>query len=464
MARPPTSVRARLSGDAGFGIIEVLVSALIVVLISLAVLGSLDTASRASGTSKAKATAAGLAQEDQDRMQGMKPSDLMSLDTTTPVLIKVGGTAQTVQFSVRSQGQYVLSPATGGGCTNGQRDEYLKIVSTVSWPDMRGRPIRIEGLVAPPLDAVAPGQGSAVLRITRADGITGVADQLVKLVGPNGAQQRTGEEGCAFFANHKVGSYAFEFEAPGYVDPSGVNKVSLPVAVTEQQVASLDALYDQAGQVDNASFVTSADGQILPTKAEQLVMAHPGVKTGGGTRSTTAIVGPVSGMYFASLPGLFPFTSPYSVYSGGQCGKALPPALASAVEAYAGSGGMATLQVQPGQTYSGRDVFEPALNPTVRYQAAPPAPATSFAAQGGARVYFRSTDPACPTPVMQTSQADGKVAERGFPYGTYQVCADYQPATGNRRFSGWQTVTNDLVDGRNLNLDITRGSGSQSCV
>ena len=89
----------------GFTLIEVMVSGLLVVIVALAVLAGLDGASRASGASKAKSTAASLAQQDQERLRGMKPSDLMALDQSRPVA------ADGVVYTVRSSRWPPVHPA-----------------------------------------------------------------------------------------------------------------------------------------------------------------------------------------------------------------------------------------------------------------------------------------------------------------------------------------------------------------
>jgi len=458
MARP-RPLAARLRTQEGFGLVEVLVSALLVVVISLSVLGSLDAAGNASGEGKAKATAANLAQQDQERLQGMRPVDLMTLDVTQPVDVVTGDA--TVRYSVRSEGQYVLNPATGSGCTNGQRDEYLRIVSTVSWPGMRtNRPVRVESMIAPPLDAVAPTQGSAVLKLTRADGITPVVGQSVDLVGIRSGRQATGAEGCAFFANYPVGSYSFEFGSSGWVDPNGDEQVSLAMGITNQDVASLDSLYDQAGSVKDAVFVTYADGAVRGAKADRLDLAHPGVQRNAGVRSSTSTSLWTTAPFYgtasrASLDRLFPFVSPYAVYSGGQCGQALPASMRTLI---AQGGGTVELKVTPQTEHTGLYVFEPALNPVVRYDGT-----GTYAARPGARVLVRSTDPQCPTPQEQTTDGAGKLPERGFPYGDYEVCAQYTEG-GLRHSSGWQARRNDELYGLNWNLDVPKTGADKPCA
>lgn len=475
-------LRLPLRSEAAFGLIEVMVSALLVVIISLAVLGAMDSASRASATSKAKAVAANLAQQDQERLQGMRPAELASFGDRTR-LVPIREENATVNYSVRSEGEYVTNPGSNPGCTSGRRDEYLRIVSTVSWPAMRGvRPVRIESLVASPLDSVSSGRGSAVIKITRADGITPVVGLAVDLVGPTAGREPTGPEGCAFFADYPVGAYAFKFADAGWVNPNGDESVTLPTTIVEQEVATLDALYDRAGKLLNTTFRTRApvansevarQPAFAAARAQALTLSHPGMTVNGGRRQVDTTTTLVSGVDTdaASITSLFPFASPYSVFSSSQCGVALqdlaPANLATRVR---DSGGLTSLTVAADGTQSNRWVFEPALDPTVRYNGS----GSKYQPQGtDVRVFVKSTNPACPAPPVaqaayeNPSERRGTLLERGFPYSgptyPYSICADYLVPDGtyrNRyRTSGWVSKFNDQFDGVSWNLDIVRTTG-----
>src|SRR5919204_544579 len=73
------ALRARARGQEGYGLVEVLVSALLVALIAVGVFAGFDAASATSGNNKSRGVAATLAQQDQQRMRAMKLSDLAAL-------------------------------------------------------------------------------------------------------------------------------------------------------------------------------------------------------------------------------------------------------------------------------------------------------------------------------------------------------------------------------------------------
>ena len=74
---------ARLRDEqSGFTVVEVLVSALLVVVLSVGVLKALDAAEASSGGNKARGTAANLAQQDQERLRAYRAKELSNARET----------------------------------------------------------------------------------------------------------------------------------------------------------------------------------------------------------------------------------------------------------------------------------------------------------------------------------------------------------------------------------------------
>jgi type II secretory pathway pseudopilin PulG len=86
---------ARKRSEAGFTIIEVLVSALMVILIGTATAKALITTAHVSGDQRLRAEADAIATQDQERLRGLSDEQLNGLSQTRPVTV---GTGQT--FSV----------------------------------------------------------------------------------------------------------------------------------------------------------------------------------------------------------------------------------------------------------------------------------------------------------------------------------------------------------------------------
>jgi len=424
-----------LRSQAGFGLVEVLVSAMLVVVAALAVFGSLDSASRASGDSKAKAVAANLAQQDQERLRSITPSDLPALDAER--VEDVDG----VPFSVRSQGEYNVAPTSTAGCTGGRKDEYLKITSTVSWPGRGDRkPVQIESLVAPPLAAIAPGRGSALVRVTRNDGVTPVPDLPIAISGPDGFSQQTGPEGCAFFAHVPVGTYTGTFSRSGWRDPGGNEVVTFSLTVTSDQTASIALLYDESGgsvTVETWTHLSTATPAWTQDRSDVVTLHHSSLQTNGGR----VLASPADeNALTVTATGLQPFTSPYSVYSG-SCEANRLTGMSSSELALIPPEYVREFTVDQSAMQTIK-IFEPAFDVRIRVNGAP---------FEGATVIFKSTTSGCEQTFTQVTNAEGRLPLRGLPFGSYTICAEHASYPNYRYRVTDQR--NDQFEGKRIDLD-----------
>ncbi len=99
--------RSRLAAEDGMTIVEVIVTALMVGLISLTLVG-LDAAGKATADQRRRAQAFGVAQADQERIKGLSGDQLANLNQTRTV------TLDGIAYSVTSAGQF-LSQSAGVG-------------------------------------------------------------------------------------------------------------------------------------------------------------------------------------------------------------------------------------------------------------------------------------------------------------------------------------------------------------
>jgi len=171
-----------LRDESGMGLIEVMVSAVLTVVIALAIFSSLDNASATSGLNRSRAIAAGLAQQDLERMRSLKVAQLSGLSATAPAVV------DGVTYQVSSSSEWVSdasgAPAEGCSAADGRAD-YLKITSSVTWPVMQGRnPVSVSSLVAPPNGSFGPTQGSLLVRINDRNG-AGSPSLAVNVSGPS---------------------------------------------------------------------------------------------------------------------------------------------------------------------------------------------------------------------------------------------------------------------------------------
>jgi hypothetical protein len=339
--------------------------------------------------------AASLAQDDQERMRGLQPSEL-SRQRTLSRTVTVAGVPYTVVSRVRPEAD---TPAGTSGCTSSGRGfDYLKIVSEVTWPHMRGvDPVRADSLVASKFGAYAPDEGGLAVQIRDRDGgpQSGIS---VAASGPASDSDTTDEHGCAFFAALPQGNYTLAFAKTGYVTPSGSTSVSQTASVTAGAVNSVAFDYDVSGQI-NVSVRNSA-GTAGETADGSIVAAHTLIPAPG------ALLKP-----FPSAGPLYPFKSPYAVYSG--CVGSAPAAPPTVALAPGGS---------PSVT-----VTEPTVS--VQITNGPPA-----AASGGAPSAVWLLDKTCSTGMKALVRTSGGASSGtqtwtrpapnvGLPYGSWLACA-----------------------------------------
>lgn len=223
---------AHRNSESGFALIEVIVSAAVLAIMAMAVLSGIDAASNSSAREKARAVAASLAEQDQERMRAMSVDTLAGLNETRPV--PVDG----VNYTVKSEAKWVTDDQGGTpSCGNSSKNnEYLHISTTVTSKIVgkNVKSIKIDSLVAP---SVAWSSTHGILGVKVVDrngvGVMGV-NVSPKKVSPAFAptSKATDAAGCAIFPQLPIGTYSIEISKSGYVDPEGK-----PIPVASQKVS-----------------------------------------------------------------------------------------------------------------------------------------------------------------------------------------------------------------------------------
>jgi hypothetical protein len=392
----------RLRSEAGFSIIEALVSSVILVIASMGIFTLLDSGSRAATGARQRSTAAAIAQQDQERLRALPPAQLITKDETRPLAFSSG------QYSVRSQGKVVRDADGDTGCTSGAPD-YVRLTSTVTWTGMAGAtPVTISSLVDRPLSQDAT-KSSILIQVFDAagNGVNGATVTPSPAIA--GAPATTDTDGCWSVTDLTPGtSYTLTLtkSSPGpYVDTMGNTSLAISTgALVTGVLFRKTAIFDQSGSV-TASVWTRVGGVdkasgTMPTStaaAESVTFAQAGLPAGVRTMAV-----PVTAVKF------FPFPSTYGAYTGtctANNGLTPPAGYANSVAVSAGASAPNPLKL-----------FQPAMNVTVKKGAA---------LISGARVFFTPvTGSGCSTVYMGTTNAAGQLADPGLPYGTYDVCAD----------------------------------------
>jgi type II secretory pathway pseudopilin PulG len=458
------------SSEAGFALIEVIVSAVVLAIVALAVLSGLDGAANGAARERTRSVAASIAEQDQERLRAMRAEDLGEFAQTTEKTI------DGITYTIRSEGEWI-SDSTGGttSCTNNEDQvDYIKITTTVS-SEVVGRrtaPTTITGLVAPPAGRA---RGTLAVQVVdrNADPVVGLR-VYVERANPDTEfstdDEVTNEVGCAVFPRIPIGNYQVELREPGWVNRDGINPASVGTTVNNGAVTLETIEFDRAGTI-NVSFDTvdprNADAP-LDSRGLYARVFHADMTdrdASGGTLASTIGVG-----------SLFPFPSAYGVYAG-RCGASEPPSSYfeshPGASALVGPGATTPIKVRqpPLRIRVGRDNNAGNTNPAVQ-------PGT-FTPSQGTIVKARLTDGSCSeqyldlttTSSATTSQAGwvtkpaatGYAYDPGVPFGTWSICAQVRNASNNWRYANYSVAVGETGSARLWLEPLTQGNISGQC-
>lgn len=426
----------------GSALIEVMVSAVVLLIAIVSLFLVLDAQTTASGDARRSTGAAALAEADQERLRSFSVPELSNRREVRTV------TVAGIDYSVDSRVDWIRD-ATGGtqSCANSSTQaDYLRLTSTVT-----GRtggvsppaPIVLRSLVAPPVGQFGTGQGTLAVKVEGGAGQP-IQGASTTVTGPASFSDVTNELGCAVFGYVPVGNYSPRLSVAGFVDPSGSATPTGSATVSEGTVNAINMRYDRAGAVA-VSFDTKVGPVVKPATGGSLSAGNVGVPSPG-----FRLYRPGSPQGTISATALFPFaSSPYVFYSG-SCAAANPALyLPTYYDTNPGD-----VVVAPGGS-SAVTVREPALNLTV----------TTATAGASVHVRARAIDTGC-TDVFDwtvTTTTAGKTAtlpEPGLPFGRYQVCAD----SGGLKTTVADVPLKDPNGSAAVGINLTSAAGRTSGV
>lgn len=416
----------RRAAQAGFALVETIASALLLVVVGLAIFTSLDVASHTASANKARTVASALAEQDQERMRGFTIDQLSNYHGQQT--ITVGG----ADYNVTSRADWVRDSAnTTESCSaSSTQADYVRITSTVTSGVVGSatKPVTMQGLVHAPVGSFGSNQGTLTIKVVDRDG-NPVQNIGVTGSGPRVLSDVTNELGCAVFGYIPVGSYTAQLNTPQWVDMGGQQISSQSATVASGAVTTKTMAYDRAASI-HATFVDSAGNTAATAGATKLHMTNPAVATGFPDTSIAA------GDTSVAETSLFPFNSAYVIYAG-SCANANP--------AQYGAPAVSKL-LDPAEDWTPQ-IQLPTLHVTVTTSSGTAVPNATVKAMGTPAGCTGDT-----ATVANATNASG-MADIPMPYGTYDVCA--RSLTGQ---TGKVTaVANTTPGGKSIAFNVAGG-------
>ena len=302
----------------GFALIEVIVSAAVLALIALAVLSGIDGATASTARERARAVAASLAEQDQERLRGYRFEELSTITSPDPVTI------DGVTYTVTSKAEWVVDDgavSASCGTAGSKQSEYLRITSSVKSALVGTRipEVKIESLVSPPVSGslVVKLEGGVPTRIPSGITVTAIAKTT-------GRQyfEVTNSQGCAIFRTIETGDYTIRLNTPGWVDKLNQQLSEKSATVNSALVSVVNMIYDRA--IDMRVFVkTLKPGDPFPSSttydSNTLAVADTAADPGNPKQFDLATAGST-----LDIKKQFPFPAAYSFFTGTVCGIQSP--------------------------------------------------------------------------------------------------------------------------------------------
>jgi hypothetical protein len=444
-----TRARSRLASQDGVALMEVMISAAVLVLLVLGTLAAVDSVTGTAGANKARTIAATLAERDQEELRGLRTVELDDLNALIPGprTVKVGN----VNYTVTSDAEWITD--VGGSdiscALESGRGSYLRITSTVTSPitGKKVKPVVMTSIVAP-----QPGSGQLAARVTNAQGLP-VTSLPVEAVGPTSGTKTTNTAGCAVFGAVDSGAYQIRLNATGWVDEEGNQLVVKDTTVEGGSLTLVDLVYDRAATLTVNVHTKVGAAADQADNSYGVMAVHTGMQTGtrlfpeNGAPPTP----PATPVASHALTRLFPFPTAYRVYSG-RCEGADPFGFNPL---YYDTTPLAAPVLAPGEIRT-ISVLEPNTNITVR---------RSSVARSGALVYAYPVDAECvqtPRIFLGTTNASGLLPNPGLPFGDYTVCAQWTSGSSTWRANG--TLQNRTAAGAAATTLNIPTSGTSTCA
>jgi Tfp pilus assembly protein PilV len=405
----------RRASESGFLLVEVMVSAVVLLLLAMATLSIIDRAGRQASGDRSRSVASSLAQADQDRLRALKPAALYSYGSLSSTKTVSG-----ITYKITSEVDLTRDSAGVGStlCTaaGATKADYFRLVSTITWPSMGViKPVQLATILSP--GVTDPTRGALTVKLTNE---AGYGVQGATVTAAPAVSAVTNSNGCVYFSNLTPGTYNVAWSKFGYVDRGGNPIGGKSATVAANANASLADSYDLAATIPVA--FKGAD-----TGATSAATTWPTFTIASGSFSKP--VTPAGSPY--QVINLYPYSAGYSVFAGSCTGNEPSQTVAGYFGLIPGTDG--SVVAAPGATTA-------ALGAYLRRVVIPVTVAGSSVTTFNYKIKPDGTVPAmtgCETAAKAAPQAAAGI-DTYVPYGQYTVCAD--AVIGGATWSTTQTL------------------------
>lgn len=265
----PRRARTRGVGDAGFSLIEVMVSLVVFALIGAAVSALIVDSLHSTRASQSRVRAASLTAQEIEAVRaglrsggGIGNTSTLTFPWSDPACV---ATAPTCTRYVDGQ-RFVLTRTVSPVAADATHAGRLLVTATASWANMNGvKPVvnstvmtargidpAAAGSDTPGSGGAGTGGGTSAVSVTVL-GSAGApyAYKPVTLAGPTGSlQANTDGSGVATFTGLAAATYTASASLTGYIDQIGNATASAPVTTTANSTATVSLKYAQAATVN----------------------------------------------------------------------------------------------------------------------------------------------------------------------------------------------------------------------
>jgi Tfp pilus assembly protein PilV len=291
-------------------LVEVLVSAVLLIALALATLKLIDGSQNMSAQDRSKSVAAALAQSSLDEMRQARFTSVTASPTAMDVTRTVASDGR--NYSVNAKAVWTSAQGESTSCTTstgGNAGQYLRLTSTVTWPGMTGAPITADTVLAPRGGEVTVSNGAFLFKFQNVAGtpLQGVSVTL------SGQTLVSSTAGCVLFTNIAPGTYTTQYSKYGYVATNSQTIGTYDAVVTKGNTSGKTLSLDLPATITPITFKTDAATPVAASWRSATVIANMGTDYLNvlPQRATTSDSASVD-----NTAQLFPFSAGYQVYAG----------------------------------------------------------------------------------------------------------------------------------------------------